>query len=210
MAHISSSSAVRKTPAAQSMTLLSWSSKKEDGHYLVKTVASFKPGYLNKKTLLQEGRRTTPSDHNGQDHPLNPAGHMPNDQKPSATVGAEEAFSSTLATRENRNQEGKLLWEKDLSTNSNSTGQGSDSFNPHGQTTSGTPKSGRDDECHNSASDEGNTAPKSQAITEAQAYSDQIDRQLAALGDQISLKDLSDGNANALTSAAACLTRKAP
>ncbi|UPO80301.1 hypothetical protein DTQ13_08500 [Parasaccharibacter sp. TMW 2.1888] len=56
-------------------------------------------------------------------------------------------------------------------------------------------------------------------ITEAQSYSDQIDRQLAALGDQISPeelaeirreKDLSDGNADALTSAAACLTRKAP
>lgn len=72
---------------------------------------------------------------------------------------------------------------------------------------------------HSSTADNGNPAPKSQAITEAQAYSDQIDRQLAALGDQIipdelaeiqREKDLSDGNADALTSAAACLTRKAP
>lgn len=57
------------------------------------------------------------------------------------------------------------------------------------------------------------------SITEAQAYSDQMDRQIAALGDEISPdelaeiqreKDLSDGNADALTSAAACLTRNAP
>lgn len=72
---------------------------------------------------------------------------------------------------------------------------------------------------HNSTSDNGNLASKSQAIIEAQTYSDQIDRQLAALGDQISPeelaeiqreKTLSDGNVDALTSAAACLTRKAP
>ncbi|MUG90131.1 hypothetical protein [Bombella sp. ESL0385] len=114
----------------------------------------------------------------------------------------------------------KLLWEKDLNTNSNPTGQGSDSFNPHEQNMSDTLRSGRDDERHNSFLQNENTAPKSQdkSITEAQSYSDQIDQQLAALGDQISPEELadihrekalSDGNADALASAAACLTRKA-
>lgn len=81
---------------------------------------------------------------------------------------------------------------------------------------------GRDDGIrHSDILDNGNHSPQSQdkSIIEAQSYSDQIDRQLAALGDQISPeelaeirreKDLSDGNADALTSAAACLTRKAP
>ncbi|MCX5617590.1 hypothetical protein NQF86_02735 [Bombella sp. TMW 2.2543] len=191
--------------------------KKEDGYYLVKTAAPFKSGYLNKKTLLQEGRRTTPSDRNGQDHPLNPAGHMPDDQKPSATVGAEEASSGTLATGEDRNQEGKLLWDGSR-PNLSHPAEKSANLPP-----SSPDKSGSDgvytSSRHSSASDNGNPAPKSQAITEAQSYSDQIDRQLTALGDQISLdelaeiqreKDLSDGNADALTSAAACLTRKAP
>ena len=114
----------------------------------------------------------------------------------------------------------KLLWEKDLSTNSNPTGQGSDSFNPHEQNMSDTLRSGRDDERHSSFPQNENTTQKSQdkSITEAQSYSDQIDRQLAALGDQISPEELADihrekalseGNADALTSAAACLTRKA-
>ena len=191
--------------------------KKKDGYYLVKTAAPFKSGYLNKKTLLQEGRRTTPSDRNGQDHPLNPAGHMPDDQKPSATVGAEEVSSGTLATEEDGNQEGKLLWDGSRPNLSHPAEKSADLPPPSPE------KSGSDgvytSSRHSSSSDNGNTAPKSQAITEAQSYSDQIDRQLAALGDQISPeelaeirreKDLSDGNADALTSAAACLTRKAP
>ncbi|OOL19606.1 hypothetical protein AL01_01080 [Bombella intestini] len=79
---------------------------------------------------------------------------------------------------------------------------------------------GRDDGIrHSDILDNGNHSSQSQAIIEAQTYSDQIDRQLAALGDQISPEELaevqrektfSDGNVDALTSAAACLTRKAP
>ncbi len=191
--------------------------KKEDGYYLVKTAAPFKSGYLNKKTLLQEGRRTTPSDRNGQDHPLNPAGHMPDDQKPSATVEAEEASPDTLATGEDRNQEGKLLWDGSRPNLPHPAEKSADlpPSSPDKSGSDGVYTSSR----HSSTTDIENATPKSQAFTEAQAYSDQIDRQLAALGDEISPedmaeikreKDLSDGNADALTSAAACLTRKSP